>query len=127
MEIARLVEENSTLLSVGLHLQFADARSRVDSHLKRNLDKSECRSMNSTNCMLETIFFLIYLSCIHNPAVVINHITIDELCKRAEELNNAFLLLQFGKCVLAKRDLSTPLCDRYMRIYIKKNCRLCFR
>ncbi|OQR71825.1 tropomodulin-like [Tropilaelaps mercedesae] len=39
MDIARLVEANHTLLSIGLHLDFADARTRVAVHLKRNLDK----------------------------------------------------------------------------------------
>lgn len=39
MEIARLVEQNRTILSVGLHLNFADARTRVAVHLERNLDK----------------------------------------------------------------------------------------
>ncbi|XP_003740957.3 tropomodulin [Galendromus occidentalis] len=39
MDIARLVEANGSLLSVGIHLDFADARSRVAVHLEKNLDK----------------------------------------------------------------------------------------
>lgn len=39
MELARLIELNKTLLSVGIHLDFADARVRVARHLQQNLDR----------------------------------------------------------------------------------------
>ena len=44
MEITELVEKNSTLLRLGLHLEFNDARHRVAAHLQRNIDRSEYRS-----------------------------------------------------------------------------------
>ncbi|CRK94753.1 CLUMA_CG008249, isoform C [Clunio marinus] len=39
MEITDLVEKNSTLLRLGLHLEFNDARHRVAAHLQRNIDR----------------------------------------------------------------------------------------
>ncbi|XP_047529012.1 tropomodulin-1 isoform X4 [Vanessa atalanta] len=39
MEITRLVEQNPTLLRLGLHLEYSDARHRVASHLQRNIDR----------------------------------------------------------------------------------------
>ncbi|XP_050343694.1 tropomodulin-1 isoform X2 [Nymphalis io] len=42
MEITRLVEQNPTLLRLGLHLEYSDARHRVASHLQRNIDRN-CR------------------------------------------------------------------------------------
>lgn len=41
MEITDLVEKNSTLLRLGLHLEYNDARHRVAAHLQRNIDRSE--------------------------------------------------------------------------------------
>lgn len=41
MEITELVEKNSALLRLGLHLEFNDARHRVAAHLQRNIDRSE--------------------------------------------------------------------------------------
>ncbi|XP_070063611.1 tropomodulin isoform X11 [Drosophila virilis] len=41
MEITNLVEKNSSLLRLGLHLEFNDARHRVAAHLQRNIDRSE--------------------------------------------------------------------------------------
>lgn len=41
MEITDLVEKNTTLLRLGLHLEFNDARHRVAAHLQRNIDRSE--------------------------------------------------------------------------------------
>ncbi|XP_017470313.1 PREDICTED: tropomodulin-like isoform X1 [Rhagoletis zephyria] len=40
MEITELVEKNSSLLRLGLHLEFNDARHRVAAHLQRNIDRS---------------------------------------------------------------------------------------
>ncbi|KAJ2952028.1 hypothetical protein O0L34_g4288 [Tuta absoluta] len=42
MEITSLVEQNPTLLRLGLHLEYSDARHRVASHLQRNIDRN-CR------------------------------------------------------------------------------------
>ncbi|KAG5671122.1 hypothetical protein PVAND_001336 [Polypedilum vanderplanki] len=41
MEITDLVEKNSTLLRLGLHLEYNDARHRVAAHLQRNIDRNE--------------------------------------------------------------------------------------
>lgn len=41
MEITELVEKNPSLLRLGLHLEFNDARHRVAAHLQRNIDRSE--------------------------------------------------------------------------------------
>lgn len=41
MEITDLVEKNSSLLRLGLHLEFNDARHRVAAHLQRNIDRSK--------------------------------------------------------------------------------------
>nr|CAG4651967.1 EOG090X093U [Triops cancriformis] len=43
MEITQIVEQNSTLLRLGLHLEYNDARSRVATHLQRNLDRNRLR------------------------------------------------------------------------------------
>ncbi|KAK0157802.1 hypothetical protein PV328_011493 [Microctonus aethiopoides] len=45
MEITQLVEQNPTLLRLGLHLEFNDARHRVAAHLQRNIDR------NGSQCM----------------------------------------------------------------------------
>ncbi|XP_058795406.1 tropomodulin isoform X4 [Phymastichus coffea] len=39
MEITQLVEQNPSLLRLGLHLEFNDARHRVAAHLQRNIDR----------------------------------------------------------------------------------------
>ncbi|KAJ0178978.1 hypothetical protein K1T71_005753 [Dendrolimus kikuchii] len=39
MEITQLVEQNPTLLRLGLHLEYSDARHRVATHLQRNIDR----------------------------------------------------------------------------------------
>jgi len=38
MEITSLVEKNPTLLRLGLHLEYNDARHRIATHLQRNID-----------------------------------------------------------------------------------------
>lgn len=43
MEITDLVEKNTSLLRLGLHLEFNDARHRVAAHLQRNIDRSKYR------------------------------------------------------------------------------------
>ena len=48
MDIAKLVEANGTLLSVGIHLDFADARCRVAVHLEKNLDKGESPAIRTS-------------------------------------------------------------------------------
>lgn len=49
MEITHLVEQNPTLLRLGLHLEYSDARHRIASHLQRNIDRirQQRRSQNS--------------------------------------------------------------------------------
>lgn len=39
MEITSLVEQNPTLLRLGLHLEYSDARHRIATHLQRNIDR----------------------------------------------------------------------------------------
>lgn len=39
MEITSLIEQNPTLLRLGLHLEYSDARHRIASHLQRNIDR----------------------------------------------------------------------------------------
>ncbi|XP_037920596.1 tropomodulin isoform X3 [Hermetia illucens] len=39
MEITELVEKNTSLLRLGLHLEFNDARHRIAAHLQRNIDR----------------------------------------------------------------------------------------
>lgn len=41
MEITSLVEKNPTLLRLGLHLEYNDARHRIATHLQRNIDTSK--------------------------------------------------------------------------------------
>lgn len=40
MEITSLIEKNPTLLRLGLHLEYNDARHRIATHLQRNIDTS---------------------------------------------------------------------------------------
>uniref|UniRef100_A0A8D9FJQ7 Tropomodulin n=1 Tax=Cacopsylla melanoneura TaxID=428564 RepID=A0A8D9FJQ7_9HEMI len=42
MEITKLVEANPTLLRLGIHLEYNDARHRIATHLQRNIDRT-CR------------------------------------------------------------------------------------
>lgn len=42
MEITELIEKNTSLLRLGLHLEFNDARHRIANHLQRNIDRSKC-------------------------------------------------------------------------------------
>lgn len=53
MEITELVEKNSTLLRLGLHLEFNDARHRVAAHLQRNIDRSEYSNSILFNILLD--------------------------------------------------------------------------
>lgn len=47
MEITQLVEQNPTLLRLGLHLEYNDARHRVATHLQRNIDTSKYDCKNN--------------------------------------------------------------------------------
>jgi len=44
MQLTELIEANPTLLRIGLHFEFNDARNRVSRHLQKNLDTCESRS-----------------------------------------------------------------------------------
>ena len=55
MEITELVEKNSTLLRLGLHLEFNDARHRVAAHLQRNIDRSEYYFPNDLKLILKRL------------------------------------------------------------------------
>ncbi|XP_025415650.1 tropomodulin isoform X1 [Sipha flava] len=39
MEITKLIEQNPTILRLGLHLEYNDARHRIASHLQHNIDR----------------------------------------------------------------------------------------
>ncbi|KAJ8958217.1 hypothetical protein NQ318_017358, partial [Aromia moschata] len=41
MEITQLIEKNPTILRLGLHLEYNDARHRIATHLQRNIDTSK--------------------------------------------------------------------------------------
>ncbi|KAI4459742.1 tropomodulin [Holotrichia oblita] len=41
MEITSLIEKNPTILRLGLHLEYNDARHRIATHLQRNIDTSK--------------------------------------------------------------------------------------
>nr|CAG4638570.1 EOG090X093U [Cyclestheria hislopi] len=43
MEITQLIEQNPTIMRLGLFLEFNDARSRVATQLQRNLDRNRLR------------------------------------------------------------------------------------
>ncbi|XP_050562373.1 tropomodulin-1 isoform X2 [Spodoptera frugiperda] len=51
MEITSLVEQNPTLLRLGLHLEYSDARHRIASHLQRNIDRN-CRVLKKASASL---------------------------------------------------------------------------
>lgn len=46
MEITDLVEKNTSLLRLGLHLEFNDARHRIANHLQRNIDRIRLSRLN---------------------------------------------------------------------------------
>lgn len=56
MEITELVEKNTSLLRLGLHLEYNDARHRVAAHLQRNIDRSKFCKKNVFNILLFNIF-----------------------------------------------------------------------
>lgn len=58
MEITSLVEQNPTLLRLGLHLEYNDARHRIATHLQRNIDTSKCRALST---VLLQIFLFLYI------------------------------------------------------------------
>ncbi|XP_072396230.1 tropomodulin isoform X4 [Diabrotica undecimpunctata] len=43
MEITQLIEKNPTILRLGLHLEYNDARHRIAKHLQRNIDTTRRR------------------------------------------------------------------------------------
>lgn len=49
MEITSLVEQNPTLLRLGLHLEYNDARHRIATHLQRNIDTIRLSRIGSTS------------------------------------------------------------------------------
>jgi len=44
MEITKSIEQNPTILRLGLHLEYNDARHRIAAHLQRNIDRSKLTS-----------------------------------------------------------------------------------
>lgn len=41
MQLTEIIEQNPTVLRVGIHFEFNDARNRVSKHLQKNLDTCE--------------------------------------------------------------------------------------
>ena len=58
-EITKLIEENPTILRLGLHLEYNDARNRVATHLQRNLDRSKSR-FSLQHVFFRQIFIFMY-------------------------------------------------------------------
>lgn len=74
MEITELVEKNASLLRLGLHLEYNDARHRIANHLQRNIDRSKyleyetrstkrykCTDKKSPTLFLATDIWFIYI------------------------------------------------------------------
>ncbi|XP_021919113.1 tropomodulin isoform X3 [Zootermopsis nevadensis] len=49
MDITALVEQNPTLLRLGLHLEYNDARHRIAMHLQRNIDRIRLTRVGATS------------------------------------------------------------------------------
>ncbi|XP_046998264.1 tropomodulin-like [Schistocerca americana] len=49
MDVTGLVDQNPTLLRLGLHLDYNDARHRVAGHLQRNIDRIRLSRVGATN------------------------------------------------------------------------------
>lgn len=61
MEITQLVEQNPTLVRLGLHLEYSDARHRIASHLQKNIDRSKfCLHLIIFDTLKK--YLLVYLS-----------------------------------------------------------------
>lgn len=56
MEITQLIEKNPTILRLGLHLEYNDARHRIATHLQRNIDTSKYL-LNLTKYLLIILHF----------------------------------------------------------------------
>lgn len=41
MQLTEIIEQNPSVLRVGIHFEFNDARNRVSKHLQKNLDTCE--------------------------------------------------------------------------------------
>jgi len=74
MEITNLIEQNPTILRMGLTLEYNDARTRIATHIQRNLDRSKscvtCLTFvlesHSTRCIL-FIHAFIFISKHYQP------------------------------------------------------------
>lgn len=60
MEITKLIEQNPTILRLGLHLEYNDARHRIAAHLQRNLDRSEYNVIRTLIRVLNQNYSLYY-------------------------------------------------------------------
>ncbi|RZF48827.1 hypothetical protein LSTR_LSTR003207 [Laodelphax striatellus] len=58
MEITKLIEQNPTILRLGLHLEYNDARHRIATHLQRNIDRNMRSLRKSTALATEASFTL---------------------------------------------------------------------
>lgn len=65
MEITELVEKNASLLRLGLHLEYNDARHRIANHLQRNIDRSKYRNYEPHNKYTEKNSLFSIDSCIY--------------------------------------------------------------
>lgn len=46
MQLTDIIEQNPTLLRVGIHFEFNDSRNRVSRHLQKNLDTCEYEAVS---------------------------------------------------------------------------------
>lgn len=65
MEITEFVEKNASLLRLGLHLEYNDARHRIANHLQRNIDRSKYLIYEDTQqthrFSINTVVFIYFL------------------------------------------------------------------
>lgn len=88
MEITQLIEKNPTLLRLGLHLEYNDARHRIASHLQRNIDTSKS---NFFLLLLKEKFVLGLFRSVFIRDTYFNFIFIGFLFSSADVISSIFL------------------------------------
>lgn len=68
MDITQYIEQNPTLMRVGLFFEFNDARSRVATQLQKNIDRSKI--LYSFHWTLNTYSWLLLWFSTSPPALV---------------------------------------------------------
>jgi hypothetical protein len=57
-----LIEQNPTILRVGISLEYNDARNRIATHLQRNLDRSKSVVLLSLTYLLISIIIITFIA-----------------------------------------------------------------